>query len=72
MPVIGFVISWAFAAAVNLNKNWTKQLDGFRKSRIGYKGGDAAAEEDKKQSEEQGGRSSGDEKKNGAVTHVEV
>lgn len=77
VPLIGFVISWAFSAAVNLKKSWTKQLDGFRRSRIGYKGGDAEGGESEQRDEEQGGASGGgssdeDEKKNGAVTHKEM
>lgn len=61
-------VSWGFAAAVNLTPAWTRQLDGFRKSKIGYQGGDAAAAE----RESNSGDSSGDEKKAGAVEHVEV
>ena len=76
VPLIGFVISWAFSAAVNLKSNWTKQLDGFRKTRIGYKGGDTAAEEAERHNSEQvssgaGVSSDEDEKKGGTVTHVE-
>ena len=75
VPVIGFVVSWAFSAAVNTRKDWTKQLDGFRKSRIGYKGGENAAEDEVKS--EDGERASegvfsGDEKRGHAETRVEV
>ena len=69
VPLIGFVIAWVFSAAVNLNQSWIQQLDGFRKSRIGYKSDDQDAEVGTVPSREE---SSEDEKRDGNVKHMEV
>ena len=69
VPLIGFVISWAFAAAVNTKKTWVHQLDGFRKSKIGYKDDGTVVEE-----RDSSGADSGsdiEKRAGGAVVHVE-
>ncbi|KAL9083942.1 MAG: hypothetical protein Q9159_005497 [Coniocarpon cinnabarinum] len=70
VPLIGFIISFAFAAAVNTKKSWVRQLDGFRKSKIGYKEDGTEVSEGTDGSGADSG--SEEEKKGGAVKHVEV